>query len=191
MTNEERNEKRADSFLERHLGINSREFLGNYLKANPDEIMNRGDYLSYLSNLAIFEQEGQEVEDIMQNKEYKKFYDFLKDSLLDSRIKSTLLEWGRPKHKDPGLTTLISKELFDNMKNYEIKKCILIGKRFYDSKLNTNFDILIDRKNIKELLDINTQKTPIVPYVGYKEVTDHQEYFLSLNQKFPKIEKAF
>jgi hypothetical protein len=51
-------EKKADSLLERHLGVNSRKFLESYLKANPNKTMNIKSYYSYLSNLAMLEQAG-------------------------------------------------------------------------------------------------------------------------------------
>jgi hypothetical protein len=111
--------------------------------------------------------------------------------LLDSRIKNTLSKWSEQKYMNPGLTTLVSEELFNEMKNYEIKKGILIGKRYYDERLKTSFDVLTGKRNIEELSMINPEKTPIVPCIGYKEVEDHQEYFFSLNKSFPRIEKAF
>jgi hypothetical protein len=183
-------EKKADSLLEKHLGVNSRVFLENYLKSNPKETRNIVGYLSYLSNLANLEQGGKNIENLGEQGEFKRFYNFLKDSFLDSRIKKKLLKWNEPKYMTPGLTTLVSEELFNEMKNYEIKEGILIGKKYYDERLDTHFDVLIGKKNIEELPKIDAEKTPIVPCIGYKE-KDHQEYFLSLNERFPEIKKAF
>jgi len=187
MANQEAKKNRANSLLESYLGVNTKEFLEEYLKENSMEAINEEKYISYLSNIAILEQRGQDIYNINQEGVFKQFYNFLQNSIIYSRAQHSL-----SKSQDVrNLTTLVSRDLFNKMLQGEADRKILTGKKYYDSKSETTFDILLNMRDIKELPNMNNKEIPVVPYFNSSEIRKPQRYLLSINKQFPDVDKVF
>lgn len=103
------------------------------------------------------------------------------------RVKNSLKKF--PNHRN--LTTLVSEEAYKKMLEKYSDGLVFTGKKHYDEEMNSTFDVLFNYKDISELPNLNSEDTSVVPYFNSLTIGNPQEYFLSLNRKFPYVEKFF
>ena len=109
--------------------------------------------------------------------------------ILSSQIKNTLYKSPTARNSNFDLTTLISRELLEQIFNGKAEGKILVGKKYKDLESGITFDILTRAEDFSNLQKINRKETPVVPYFSYETIKNPQEYFLSLNKQFPEINK--
>ncbi len=110
-----------------------------------------------------------------------------KDYELGKRVRDSLSKF--PKYRN--LTTFLLPEAYNKMINEDVDGTVFTGGKYYDSKSNSTFDIIFNNQDISELAKIDHNITPIVPYFSPLTISNPQEYFLSLNKKFPYVNKFF
>jgi hypothetical protein len=183
--------EKADSFLGRHAGISYKEFMNTYKNGNGFDKEYAAKALTLFSLFADIENMGANVGKIIEaiKDNNSTFMVPLESDIVNSKIKSTLDKYVTARDKGFGLTTLISRELLNEMKNGNIDGQILIGKKYLDMKSGILFDVLLDIEDTKNISNINKRETPVVPYFSYGNEKISKEDFLSLNEQHPEIKK--
>lgn len=183
--------EKADSFLGRHAGISYKEFLNLYKNGNEIDKAYEIKALTLFSSFEDLENMGANIGKILEaiKDNNSTFMVPLENDIVNSKIKGTLDKYITSRDRNFGLTTLISKELLNEMRNGNIDDQILTGKKYLDTKSGILFDILLDIEDWKNISNINKRETPVVPYFSYGNTKISKEDFLSLNRQHPEIKK--
>jgi hypothetical protein len=183
--------EKADSFLGRYAGISYKEFINQY--KNGIEKTYENKFLTLFSSFKDLEDMGVNIGNILETikDNSSTFIVPLENDIVNSKIKRTLDRYITAKDKNFDLTTLVSRELLNEIHKGNTDCKIFTGKKYLDTKSGIFFDVLLNIEDLRNLPNINGKETPIVPYFSYKTIKDPQEYFLSLNKKFPAITKIF
>jgi len=183
--------EKADSFLGRHAGISYKEFLNLYKNGIEINKAYETRVLTLFSSFYDLENMGANVGKILEaiKENSSTFMVPLESDIVNSKIKSTLDKYITARDKGFGLTTLVSTELINEMKNGNIDGQILTGKKYLDMKSGILFDVLLDIEDIKNISNINKRETPVVPYFSYGNAKMSKENFISLNEQHPEIKK--
>jgi hypothetical protein len=116
--------------------------------------------------------------------------DSLEDKYINLKVKRLLKEKADKMSSVLLRSTLISKDIYYGMFNGKLEKGILTGKKYYDKNTNIKFDVLYKMEEMSKI-NKNFHEAPIVPHYSYLDLENPQEYFLSLNEKYPQITKFF
>jgi len=185
--------EKADSFLGRYAGISYKEFINQYKNENGIEKTYENKFLTLFSSFKDLEDMGVNIGNILETikDNSSTFIVPLENDIVNLKIKRTLDRYITAKDKNFDLTTLVSRELLNEIHKGNTDCKIFTGKKYLDTKSGIFFDVLLNIEDLRNLPNINGKETPIVPYFSYKTIKDPQEYFLSLNKKFPAITKIF
>lgn len=185
--------EKADSFLGRHAGISYKEFLNLYKNGNEIDKAYETKALTLFSSFEDLENMGANIGKILETikDNNSTFMVPLENDIVNSKIKNTLDKYITSRDRNFGLTTLISKELLNEIHKGNTDCKVFTGKKYLDTKSGILFDVLLNVEDFKNLPNINVRETPVVPYFSYGTIKDPREYFLSLNKKFPAITKVF
>jgi hypothetical protein len=110
-------------------------------------------------------------------------------NFLNLQIKKALSKSNLARDRSVGLNTLVARYLFDDMVNGKMEDQALVGEKYRDLESGILFDVLLKTKDLGEILKLREDGISIVPYFALGSLKNPQEYFISLNKKFPEMEK--